>query len=319
MQLTGLHHVTAITARASQNVSFYTQVLGMRLVKKTVNQDDVSAYHLFYADAVGSPGTDLTFFDWPHVVQNRNGVGSIAPVFLRVSGIEALSWWERRLADSGIDHQGIRQEDGRSQLRFSDPEGLDLVLVDDQGAPGGILWDRGPVPPEMGIRGLHAVNLMVRDPAPIAAVLTQVLGFQSLGELSDGGGPAQARLGFSMGPGGPGAEVYVDASPTGFPARTGAGGVHHVAFRTPDAGEQLAWRERIDGAGLNVTPVIDRFYFKSIYFRVPEGILFEIATDGPGFATDEDVETLGERLALPPFLEPQRAIIEAQLHPLETP
>jgi glyoxalase family protein len=315
MQLNGLHHVTAVTAQARNNVAFYTEVLGMRLVKKTVNQDDVSAYHLFYADAVGSPGTDVTFFDWPHTARNRNGAGSIAAVILRVPGQSALEWWSSRLENTGVPHDGIIETEGLKMLRFGDPEGLELALVDDFGAPAGIPWEHSPVPPEMAIGGLYGVHLMVNALEPTASVLTQVLGFNKVREI-----PAEGRrrkvIVFSMGDGGPGHEVFVEYGSHLIPGRLGHGGVHHVAFRTPDDEQQRAWRKQISGSGLNVTPVIDRFYFKSIYFRVPGGILFEIATDGPGFAADEDPERLGERLALPPFLEPQRERIEANLQPL---
>jgi glyoxalase family protein len=317
MQLAGLHHVTAITAQASRNVAFYTQVLGLRLVKKTVNQDDVSAYHLFYGDAVGSPGTEVTFFDWPMVVKNRNGAGSIASIALRVPGREALAWWAQRLAEAGVVSSGLVEEAGQTLLRFSDPEGQELALVNDNDAPGGIPWEGSPVPAEMGIRGLHAVTLMVADLAPTARVLTQVMGFQPVREYLAGDDPSRPVVVFATGRGGPGAEVQVEFGPHLTPGRQGWGGVHHVAFRTPNDEEHAAWRQRVASAGLGVTPIIDRYYFKSIYFREPGGILFEIATDGPGFATDEEVDHLGERLALPPFLEPQRARIEAQLHPLE--
>jgi len=316
MQLSGLHHVTAITGEASRNVSFYTQTLGMRLVKKTVNQDDVSAYHLFYADAKGSPGTDVTFFDWPHVVKNHNGAGSIARIALRVASVQALEWWTQRLREAGVETTGVIDEDGQPQVHFTDPEGLELTLANDQGSPNGTPWDGGPVPVEMGIRGLHAVTLMVEDLKSTELVLTEVLGFDPVREYKAEGDPKRPVVVFSTGGGGPGTEVHVEAGPHLQPGRLGRGGVHHVAFRTPNDEEHQAWRERVENVGLRVTPVIDRFYFKSIYFREPGGILYEIATDGPGFATDEDLSHLGERLALPPFLEPQRAFIEAQLHPL---
>jgi glyoxalase family protein len=318
MQLSGLHHVTAITAQAAQNVAFYTQVLGLRLVKKSVNQDDTSAYHLFYADAVGSPGTDVTFFDWPHVVQNRNGAGSIAEIALRVSNRSALEWWAGRLEEHRVPHQGIREEGGQELLRFNDPEGQALALVNDREAPeAGHPWRDSPVPGEHFIRGLHGVKLMVQILDPLDEVLTEVLGFSRSREYSVDGSPGHTIVVYESGRGGPGTEVYIEDGPHLPPARQGRGGVHHVAFRTPDANEQETWRQRIADSGLGVTPVIDRFYFKSIYFRVPGGILFEIATDGPGFDADEDIDHLGERLALPPFLEPQRERIEAQLKPLE--
>lgn len=317
MQLSGLHHVTAITARAAQNVEFYTGVLGLRLVKKTVNQDDVSAYHLFYADKFGSPGTDVTFFDWPTIPQNRNGAGSIAEIALRVRGGETLDWWAQRLSAAGVAHQGLHAEAGRALLRFSDPEGQALALVEDAGAPGGgTPWERSPVPAEYAIRGLSSVKLMVRILEPTARVLTEVLGFRPAGKVPVEGNPADEAVVYESGSGGLGTQVFVESGPHLPPGRQGYGGVHHVAFRTPSDEEQVRWRARIDEAGLQVTEVIDRYYFKSIYFRIPGGILFEIATDGPGFATDEDAERLGEQLALPPFLEPHRQQIEAQLHPL---
>jgi glyoxalase family protein len=316
MQLQGLHHVTAITANASRNMAFYTQVLGMRLVKKTVNQDDVSAYHLFYADALGSPGTDLTFFDWPDVAPNQNGAGSIASVALRVEGQESLAWWAKRFTGAGVPHSGVIEEDGRRLLRFADPEGLGLELAVDNGLPGGTPWYQSPVPSTVGIRGLHAVTLITCLLQPLSDVLTQVLGFHPVSQRPHPTNPERLLTVFAVGNGGPGAEVRVESGPDLPRGRQGSGGVHHVAFRTPNNEEQLVWKRRIAQAGLNVTPVIDRFYFKSIYFRIPEGILFEIATDGPGFTADEEAAHLGERLALPPFLEPHRASIEAHLHPL---
>jgi len=316
MQLTGLHHVTAITGEASRNVTFYTQTLGMRLVKKTVNQDDISAYHLFYADAKGSPGTDVTFFDWPHVVKNRNGAGSIARIALSVPSVQALEWWAQRLQNAGVETAGVIEEDGQPKVHFMDPEGLELTLADAQGSSNGIPWEGGPVPVEMGIRGLHTVTLMVKDLKPTELVLTEVLGFEPVREYKAGSDPKRPVVVFSTDGRRPGTEVHVESGPHLLPGRLGRGGVHHVAFRTPNDEEQRIWRERIENVGLRVTPVIDRFYFKSIYFREPGGILYEIATDGPGFATDEDVSHLGERLALPPFLEPQRAFIESQLQPL---
>lgn len=318
MHLTGLHHVTAITAQATQNLAFYTQVLGLRLVKKSVNQDDVSAYHLFYADALGSPGTDVTFFDWPHVAQNHRGTGSIAEIALRVPDHEALLWWERRLARAAVPHQGVVEENGQEVLRFSDPEGQALALVNDNGAPGaGIPWERSPVPEIYAIRGLYGVRLLERALQPTAWMLTEVMGFRQVGEFAASGTASRTVVVFESGPGGPGTQVQVEIAPDLPPARQGWGGVHHVAFRTPDGNEQARWRQRLLDSGLNVTRMIDRYYFKSIYFREPGGVLFEIATDGPGFTADEDPQHLGESLALPPFLEPLRQQIELELRPLQ--
>ena len=318
MQLGGLHHVTAVTTEASENVAFYTEVLGLRLVKKTVNQDDVSAYHLFYGDELGRPGTEVTFFDWPHlrIVPNQAGAGEVSATELRVTGREALDFWTERLAEFGVEHGAAEERGGRGLIAFTDPEGQRLRLVDDGGddrVAGGIPWEGSPVPRVAGIRGLGAVELTVRDLAPTAWVLSEVLGFRKVDEYERGD---ERAVVFEVGPGGPGSEVLVVERPEAPVARLGRGGVHHVAFRTRDDEEHAAWRERVRSFGLGVTPQIDRFYFRSIYFREPGGVLFEIATDGPGFATDEDANHLGERLSLPPFLEPRREVIEAGLEPI---
>jgi glyoxalase family protein len=321
MELTGLHHVTAVTGRAAENVAFYTDVLGLRLVKKTVNQDDVSAYHLFYGDALGNPGTELTFFDWPRLPPSVPGAGTISATALRVTGAAAIEYWARRLSDHGLTPTARTEPGQPSALAFQDPEGQHLELVDDGGAPGGAPWPGSPVPAEFALRGLHGVTLTVDRLEPTAWILTEVLGFRRASDGSpDGAAGRTAGRGarFETGPGGPGAEVRVEARPEAAPGVVGPGGVHHVAFRVPDAEAQLRWRERIAAARVPVTPVVERYYFKSIYFREPGGVLFEIATDGPGFATDEDPAHLGERLALPPFLEPDRAEIEAGLRPLPT-
>ncbi len=319
MELKGLHHVTAITGNTAENLAFYTQVLGLRLVKKTVNQDDVSAYHLFYADAIGSPGTDVTFFDWPNTPENRNGAGSIARIGLRVHSLDALDWWAQRLDRLAVPNSGLTKSGERTILRFTDPEGQELELAEDHGAPGGEAWPFSPVPALNFISGLNNVKLMVREIGPLADVLTDVLGFEPGQEYFEEDDPQRKVIVFKIAGGGPGKEVHVEARADMLVHRLGRGGVHHVAFRTPYDQEQLAWRERIAKSGLRITEVIDRFYFKSIYFRVPGGILFEIATDGPGFASDEDVEHLGESLALPPFLERYRDQIELQLHPIQLP
>ncbi len=316
MQLEGIHHVTAVSGNASLNVAFYTQVLGMRLIKKTVNQDDVSAYHLFYGDESGRPGTDLTFFEWPDLGIHRPGAGTISTIAFGVTGREVLSWWQERFDTFHVAHDGIQTRDeGRLVLPFRDPEGQRLELVDDAGRLESTPWRRSPVPREMSIHGFYAVRLTVRGLEPSARFLTGVLVFRPVRTYQT---HEQATVNvFEVGPGGPGAEVHLEIRPD-LPFRrfVGIGGVHHVAFRTPNEEEQREWRARIAGVNPTVTPVIDRFYFHSIYFREPGGVLFEIATDGPGFAIDEEVTALGERLSLPPFLEPQRAAIEAHLHPI---
>jgi glyoxalase family protein len=316
MKLGGLHHVTAVTSKAQENFRFYTQVLGMRLVKKTVNQDDVSAYHLFYADKLGSPGTDLTFFDWA-LGPNRNGPGSIANTALRVPNHAALVWWADRLTQQGIEHSGITGFHGHKMINFTDPEGQSLSLVNDEGAPGGgIPWEKSPVPAEYAIRGLYAPTLVLRRLEPTERVLTEVLGYQRAAGYTTGSN--ERTVVFELDGGGAGKEIWVVEQPDQPHGQLGAGGVHHVAFRVADDEAQRHWRERLISHGLRVTDFIDRFYFRSIYFRIPGGILFEIATDGPGFTADEDSESLGERLALPPFLEPHRAQIEAGLKAIET-
>lgn len=315
MKLTGLHHVTAITRQAVKNVAFYTQTLGLRLVKKTVNQDDISAYHLFYGDSAGHAGTEMTFFDWAQAAPNRDGVGAISATALRVASSDVLDWWAARLDSLGVARSVIEEVAGRATLRFTDPEGQALSLVADGDSAGsGAPWNQSPVPVEKGIRGLDGVTLTVRRLAPTSKVLTEVLSFRQTREYT--GADGRPIVIFETGDGGPGTEVHLMERPDLPPARPGAGGVHHVAFRTPNPEEQQEWRRRIIGAGLAASEQIDRYYFQSVYFREPNGILFEIATDGPGFATDEDPARLGERLALPPFLEPRRAQIEAGLRPI---
>ena len=310
MQLTGLHHLTAVTARASDNFAFYTRVLGLRLVKKTVNQDDTSAYHLFYANGLASPGSDITFFDWP-AAPERRGTGSISRTGLRVSGKASLDWWREHLARQGVTHHEAVERDGRLTLDFEDAEGQRLSLVDDGGRGEAHPWAESPVPVQHQIRGLGPVRLSVAAPERTEAVLTEVLGFRFARtfELPEG----EVRV-FETGEGGPAAEVQLLAE-AGAPAQPGAGGVHHVAFRIPDA-DYDAWADRLKQRRMPSSGPVDRFYFRSLYFREPNGILFEIATDGPGFTADEPLETLGRRLSLPPFLEPRRAEIEAGLKPL---
>jgi glyoxalase family protein len=312
MQLTGIHHLTAVTADAPGNHAFYTQVLGMRLVKKTVNQDDVSAYHLFYADGLASPGTDLTFFDWP-VGRERRGTHSVSRTALRVAGEEALTWWTRRLDQHGVTHGGIIERDGRLWVDLEDPEGQRLGLVDDNGTGTSHPWDRSPVPARYQIRGLGPITMSVPGLDRTARVLTDGMDMRLVRDYQVDGRSVHV---FEMGEGGPAAELHVAVEPGLPPAQPGAGGVHHVAFRTPNEETYQACWERLQQLRAPSSGPVDRYYFKSLYFREPGGILFEIATDGPGFATDEPLATLGESLALPPFLESRRTQIEAGLKPL---
>ena len=312
MQLTGIHHLTAISAKPRENLMFYTGLLGMRLVKKTVNQDDVSAWHLFYADGKANPGTDLTFFDFP-AAPERRGTNSISRTGLRVAGETSLGYWRDRLKQAGGHTGDVVEVDGRLTLPFEDKEGQRLVLVDDGGMGLASPWERSTVPEQHQIRGLGPIVLTVHDLARTAAVLTEVMNMRRVRDYTAHG--AQIHV-FAMGEGGPAAELHVLERKDVPPARQGAGGVHHVAFRTPDEAQYHAWTQRLTELRVPNSGEVDRFYFRSLYFREPNGILFEIATDGPGFATDEPMATLGEKLALPPFLEPRRAEIEAGLKPI---
>lgn len=313
LQLTGLHHLTAISADARANKAFYSEALGMRLVKRTVNQDDPSAYHLFYADGAGSPGTDITFFEWA-LPPERRGAHSITRTTLRVRDQASLDYWDARLADRGVAH-ALVERNGRPCLDFEDPEGQRLALVIDDGAGDPpVPWDDSLVPPEHQIRGLGPVTMTVGDLERSRPALERVLGMEEVRRYDDG---AAAVAVFAMGDGGPHAELHVAVQP-GLPvARSGAGAVHHVAFRTPDDEQYHRWTEHLTRAGVRHSGEVDRFWFRSLYFREPNGILFEIATDGPGFAVDEPADALGETLVLPPFLEPHRAAIAAGLTPLD--
>ncbi|MNX45669.1 putative ring-cleaving dioxygenase MhqA [compost metagenome] len=321
MELKGIHHVSAITAHAAENFKFYTEVLGLRLIKKTVNQDDTSVYHLFYGDEEGSPGTELTFFEIPMAGRNREGVSSISALSLRVPSDEALVYWKGRLDQFGVEHDEITQVAGRSALAFRDEEGQRFILVSDEnnrGVAGGNPWSKSPVPKAYGIVGLGPVKLTVQDPQPTIAVLQDLLGFRPKGTYPAAVAGQPDILVFETGEGGTGAEVHIEERNDLSRERLGRGGVHHVAFRVDNDEELHAWISKISEGRFPNSGYVDRFYFHSLYFREPNGILFEFATDGPGFATDEDMEHLGESLALPPFLEPQRAQIEANLKPLNT-
>ena len=320
MQLHGFHHLTAITANAAANHHFYTQVLGLRLVKKSVNQDDTSAYHLFYADGLASPGSDVTFFDWP-LTRERRGTRSIVRTGLRVDSAQSLNFWADRLTAAGVKHAGVIERDGRAMLDFEDPEGQRLTLAVDAGPAERHPWEKSPVPAEHQVRGLGPVTISVPDLKPTAGVLTGLmemrLARQYTAPLTVGTGTVEVHV-FETGSGGAASELHVAVEPGLGPAGQGAGGVHHVAFRVPTYAEYDQWNARLQQFRVPSSGPVDRYYFRSLYFREPNGVLFELATDEPGFAADEPMEHLGETLALPPFLEPRRAQIEAGLKPLVT-
>ena len=313
LQLTGIHHLTAITANAPENLRFYTQVLGLRLVKKTVNQDDTSAYHLFFADGKGSAGTDLTFFDWP-VSRERRGTNSISRTGLRVNE-SSLDFWAGHLRDKGLLVGDIGTTDIRATLDFEDPEGQRFRLTGDVAGPSNP-WERSTVAAEHQIRGLGPITISVPDLAPTDIVLTHAMNMRKTREYASPDGHGSVHV-YEMGAGGPSAELHVAVQPDLPVARQGAGAVHHVAFRTPDVEAMHDWTRHLAQAGIRSSGEVERYYFRSLYFREPGGNLFEIATDGPGFAVDEPLETLGERLSLPPFLERQRDQIESRLKPLD--
>lgn len=320
MNLLGIHHVSILTGKAEKNFEFYTKVLGMRLVKKSVNQDDTSSYHLFYGDAKGNPGTELTFFDIPMLAPTHPGVSSISSTSLRVRDEESLQYWKKRFEEYGVTHEDIKKRANRNTLAFEDFEGTKLILVADDGEDGvaaGEAWSETDVPAEHGIVGLGAVLLRVRNQKPTARVLTDVLGFEHVGTyLSvDGDGLPDVHV-YSTGEGGVGAEVHIQERPDLPKERIGRGGVHHVAFRIPNEEEYDKWADKIQEAGLMNSGKVDRFYFQALYFREPNGILFELSTDTPGFDVDESVDSLGQNLSLPPFLEDQRDHIEQKLRPL---
>ncbi|MFC4452682.1 ring-cleaving dioxygenase [Deinococcus sonorensis] len=312
----GLHHVTAVTANAQANLDFYTRVLGLRMVKQTVNQDDVSAYHLFFADGVGSPGSDLTFFEW-RLPRQQRGNNEISRTSLRVASQESLEWWAAWLKQHGVQAEPITEILDRPTLRFEDPEGQRLALVVDGGlGDPAHPWDLSPVPAEHQIRGLGPSELTIPSLFPTSQVLSKVYGLTAAGSYPDPESPAHTVHVFQMGEGGAHAELHLRVRPDLKPAQSGAGAVHHLALRVRDE-DYRAWHLKLSGLGLRTSGEVDRHWFRSIYFREPQGILIELATDGPGFATDEPLETLGEKVVMAPFLEPHRAQIEAGLTPLK--
>jgi glyoxalase family protein len=307
----GIHHVTAIAGDPQANLDFYVGVLGMRLVKKSVNQDVPDTYHLFYADEAGTPGTDLTFFPWPSLPPVTLGVGFTVEVPFTIPA-GSLPYWQERLARHNIVTGAVETRFGETVLTFVDPHGLALALVESAAGLPITPWAESNVPAEYQVRGMHSVRLWERSLTNTAALLTRVMGFSKVGE--EDGWHRYAVEG-----GGPGCLIDLKENAHAPQGEWGVGGVHHVAWRVKDPAEELALRRVIAEAGLQPTPPIDRFWFQSVYFREPGGCLFELATDGPGFDRDEDPAHLGEKLVLAPWLEAQRPAIEAGLQPLVMP
>lgn len=310
MSVHGIHHVTAVSANIVGNLEFYTGVLGLRLVKKSVNQDDVSAYHLFYADAVATPGTDITFFDWPSIGSAVPGPATVSLTTFRVPG-PSLPAWQERLTAHGIYVGADEDGRGRGRLLFSDPEGQRLALVDDSGMPGDATPFAAVVPTDMAITGILGNDLESARPDGTHKVLTDILGFEL---VKDGEAPLyQVKTDTTF------AELRIAPQSAPRLGSVGAGGVHHVAFRVGTDEELFDLQAKVEAMGLRTSGYVDRYWFHSLYFREPGGVLFEIATDGPGMGADEEMATLGEKITLAPFLEPRRDEIVGKLKPLPQP
>ena len=310
-EISGIHHITCIAGDPQENVDFYVGVLGMRMVKRTVNQDLPGTYHLFYADDAGHPGSDLTFFPWPDAKPRRDGMGLASEIALAVPE-GSLDYWGERLASTPTSLGALGLRRGARALPFSDPHGLAVALVETADARLFTPWADSPVPEQHQVRGLHSVRLVERDLEVTSSFLTRVLGFRPMGE-EDGWHR------FGVADGGSGCHLEVQEQRDAKRGAWGIGAMHHVAWRVADERAELAVRERVTSARRRPTEVIDRFWFKSVYFLEPGGVLFEIATDGPGFTRDEDIRALGEHLTLPPWLEPRRAEIEGALPRLHAP
>ena len=312
--LKGIHHVTAITSSAEKNYEFFTYTLGMRLVKKTVNQDDINTYHLFFADDEGNAGTDMTFFDFPGIPKGVHGTNEIYRTGFRVPSDEALSYWVKRFDHYTVKHEGIKELFGKKIINFEDFDGQQYMLVSDEkneGIESGTPWKKGPVPLEYAITGLGPVVVRIAQFDYLKQVLERVMLMREVAQEGD------LHL-FEVGEGGNGASVIVEKNIVLPSGRQGYGTVHHTAFRVENKDVLFEWLERMETAGFHSSGYVDRFFFESIYVRVAPGILFEWATDGPGFMGDEDYDTVGEKLSLPPFLEPKRAYIESVVRPIDT-
>jgi glyoxalase family protein len=307
----GIHHVTAITADAQKNIDFYCGVLGLRLVKLTVNFDDPGSYHLYYGDELGRPGTILTFFAWAGAHRGKVGPPQVTATAFSVPS-NALDYWSKRLKEKGVEPQAAADRFGERVLGFADPDGMPVEIVGSPN-PTGQPWASGPIPVENAIRGFHGITISEEGYENTAKLLTEVMGFKA-------GGSEQNRFRYRASTGdGFASTVDLLCVPDGRHGAMGAGVVHHVAFRTKDDAQQQAWHKEIAADGLNVSPVMDRTYFHSIYYREPGGVLFEIATDSPGFTVDQPASELGKKLMLPPWLEPHRAEIERIVTPVRLP
>ncbi|WP_077617967.1 ring-cleaving dioxygenase [Bacillus sinesaloumensis] len=312
--LKGIHHVTAITSSAEKNYEFFTYTLGMRLVKKTVNQDDIQTHHLFFADDTGSPGTDMTFFDFPGIPKGVHGTNEISKTSFRVPTDEAIDYWVKRFDRLNIKHFGVKEQFGVKTVSFVDFDDQQYQLVSDEnnkGVAAGTPWQKGPIPLEYAITGLGPLFVRTAHFDFFKEMLEKVLQFKEIGQ------EGSFHL-FEVGEGGNGAQVVVENNTVLPPAQQGFGTVHHAAFRVDDKSVLDEWDKHLRGFGFQTSGFVDRFFFGSLYSRVAPGILFEFATDGPGFMGDEPYETLGEKLSLPPFLEPKRKSIESYVRPIDT-
>ncbi|MGG3892245.1 ring-cleaving dioxygenase [Metabacillus fastidiosus] len=313
-QLKGIHHVTAITSSAEENYKFFTYVLGMRLVKKTVNQDDIQTYHLFFADDKGSPGTDMTFFDFPNIPKGVHGTNEISKTSFRVPSDKALDYWVNRFDRLEVKHTGIQEQFGKKTLSFVDFDDQQYQLISDEhneGVVSGTPWEKGPIPVEYAITGLGPIFIRIANFDYFKEMMEKVLLFKEIGQ------EGSFHL-FETGEGGNGAQVIAEHNADLPDARQGFGTVHHVAFRVEDREALDEWDNQVQSFGFRTSGYVDRFFFKSLYTRMAPQILFEFATDGPGFMGDEPYETLGEKLSLPPFLESKREEIEKLVRPIDT-
>ncbi len=310
-QISGIHHITAIAGDPQTNLDFYAGLLGLRLVKLTVNFDDPDTYHLYYGDGAGNPGTILTFFPWPSAPKGRRGTGQVSETAFAIPE-NAIGFWTARLTERNIAFDGPTDRFGEKLISFSDPDGMRIELVASSTAPSNRVWESGPIPLEFAIRGFHSATLREADHKPTASLLTGVMGFELIGQ--DGN-----RFRYAVDSGAPAGIVDIVRAPEERVGRILVGSVHHIAWRTADDRQQGEWLNELTRLGYGVSPVMDRKYFHSIYYREPGNILFEIATDPPGFGVDEALSDLGSHLVLPPWLEPERDRIQAVLPPLTLP